>query len=736
VIEAPGTFWRGPEIGLKGRSLRRGPASITRVGEILRERPMYLHKRQRLIVHIAVFCGIYGLLLFFFPPSLLLSRTTDTGGDTAAHIYTAWYLRNHLLPHGLLTGWSPGWYAGFPLLTFYFPLVATFQAVVSYVIPYQIAFKLGTVIGIVLLPIAFYTLFRLLRFDFPVPAIAAISSLGLLFMHSFTIDGGNIAGSLVGEYSFAVSFALSLIFLGLVYRIATGDRARPVLASVVLALAVLSHVVPIIVVALLLPLLLYWAIRTHGFVRGALRLGSVLIVAFALTAVWSIPFVVRIGYSTNMHWQQLDGWANLLPREAWIYLGGALLGIALAIARRDRRMLLLAGMGVWSLLLYFVLPQGHVWNGRFIPFWFLSVFLCFAYGVGTSIPMLARLISRRRAAFVAIGMVAAVLAVAVLVPLWQQKSSFVDDWIRFNYTGYEKKAAWPEFHSLMQRIAQLPPGRVMWEPSPDQSKFGSAVALQSIPYWTGRPTMEGIYFESSITTPFHFLTASEVAQRPSNPIPGLPYHAFDLNRGITHMQLLGISYYVTYSDIARKAARASNRLVPLGDVGEFSIFKIPAAPEVVVPKFRPVVLDGPWVDANIKWFSTMSDLDVPLVRGGPSTWAHTSPLTSALPRVPLARGGEAIPAHTTDNEISFTTDAIGQPTWIKTSYFPNWKAEGALGPYLASPSMMMVIPTQAHVTLKYQRTWAEWTGSTLTLLTLIGLALPPVRRRAVALWSR
>jgi hypothetical protein len=736
VIEVPGTFWRGLEVARPARSRRKGPASITRLGALLRERPIYLHKRQRLIVHIAVFCGIYGLLLFFFRPSLLLSRTTDTGGDTAAHIYTAWYLRNHLLPHGLLTGWSPGWYAGFPLLTFYFPLVATLQAVASYVIPYQIAFKLGTVIGIILLPIAFYAFFRLLRFEFPVPAIAAISSLGLLFMHSFTIDGGNIAGSLVGEYSFAVSFALSLIFLGLAYQIATSKRGHPVLASVVLALAVLSHVVPVMMIVLLLPLLGYWAIRTHGFARGLLRLGSVVIVAFALTAVWSIPFVVRIGYSTNMHWQQLGGWANLLPGEAWVYLVGALLGIALAAARRDRRILLLAGLGMWSLLLYFLLPEGHVWNGRFIPFWFLSVFLCFAYFIGTGIPMLGRLFSRRRAGFAAIGMVCAALVIAVLLPLWQQKASFVDDWIRFNYTGYESKAAWPEFHSLMQRIAQLPPGRVMWEPSPDQSKFGSAVALQSIPYWTGRPTMEGIYFESSITTPFHFLTASEVAQRPSNPIPGLPYHAFDLNRGITHMQLLGIRYYITYSDIARNAAKASHRLVPLGDVGEFSIFKIAPAPEVVIPRFKPVVLDGPWVDTNVKWFSNMSDLGVPLVRGGPSTWAHTSSLASPLPKVPLAHGGEAIAAHTTDNEISFTTDAIGEPTWIKTSYFPNWKAEGALGPYLASPSMMMVIPTQAHVTLKYQRTWVEWTGSTLTLLTLIGLAVPPVRRRAVAMWSR
>jgi hypothetical protein len=288
----------------------------------------------------------------------------------------------------------------------------------------------------------------------------------------------------------------------------------------------------------------------------------------------------------------------------------------------------------------------------------------------------------------------------------------------------------------MKRLAQLPPGRVMWEPSPDQSKFGSAVALQSIPYWTKQPTMEGIYFESSITTPFHFLLASEVAQRPSNPIPGLPYHAFDLNRGITHMQLLGIRYYVTYSDVARSSARASNRLVPLGDVGEFSIFRIPSAPQVVVPKFEPVVLDGPWTGSNIKWFSNMSDLKVPLVRDGPRAWTHVHSLDTPLPKTPLADGGEQIAARTTDNEISFTTDAIGEPHWIKTSYFPNWKATGALGPFLASPSMMMVIPTQAHVTLKYQRTWAEWTGSILTLLTLIGLAVPATRRRALSVWSR
>ena len=32
------------------------------------------------------------------------------------------FLKTDLLPQGRLTGWDPGWYDGFPLYTFYFPL--------------------------------------------------------------------------------------------------------------------------------------------------------------------------------------------------------------------------------------------------------------------------------------------------------------------------------------------------------------------------------------------------------------------------------------------------------------------------------------------------------------------------------------------------------------------------------------------------------------------------------------
>ncbi|MEA2499191.1 MAG: hypothetical protein QOH26_1596, partial [Actinomycetota bacterium] len=213
--------------------------------------------RWRVILELSVYVVLLSTMLIYFRPSLLFSSTITTGGDTGAHIYAPWYLKHHLLPHGQLSGWSPGWFAGFPMLHFYFPLVAAFQAILSYVIPYGIAFKLGTILGTFFLPVSFYLMFRLLRFRFPTPIIGAVLAFSFLFMDSYTIYGANIASSLAGEYSFALSVGLCFVFYGLAYRVATEDRGQPLLAAVVLAMAVLSHVVPVIMVVLFGPVLIY-----------------------------------------------------------------------------------------------------------------------------------------------------------------------------------------------------------------------------------------------------------------------------------------------------------------------------------------------------------------------------------------------------------------------------------------------------------------------------------------------
>ena len=175
-------------------------------------------------------------------PSLLLSDTTTTGGDTGAHIAMPKYLET-LLTHGRIAGWDPSWYDGFPLYTFYFALPDLFIAIAGWVIPYDVAFKLGTVLGSVLLPIAAWAGGRFFRLRQPIPAILAAATLPFLFDYTYTIYGGNLFSTLAGEYAFSFSLSLAILFLGL-FACAVREGLHRAWTAIALALCILSHIVP------------------------------------------------------------------------------------------------------------------------------------------------------------------------------------------------------------------------------------------------------------------------------------------------------------------------------------------------------------------------------------------------------------------------------------------------------------------------------------------------------------
>jgi hypothetical protein len=58
---------------------------------------------------------------------------------------------------------------------------------------------------------------------------------------------------------------------------------------------------------------------------------------------------------------------------------------------------------------------------------------------------------------------------------------------------------------------------------------------------------------------------------------------------------------------------------------------------------------------------------------------------------------------------------------VKTSYFPNWEADGANGPWRLTPNLMVVVPTSRSVTLHYARSGPEWVGIFLTVIGVGGL---------------
>jgi uncharacterized membrane protein len=58
---------------------------------------------------------------------------------------------------------------------------------------------------------------------------------------------------------------------------------------------------------------------------------------------------------------------------------------------------------------------------------------------------------------------------------------------------------------------------------------------------------------------------------------------------------------------------------------------------------------------------------------------------------------------------------------VKISYFPNWHASGANGPYRVTPNLMVVVPTSHDVTLTYGSSPADTLGLLATLIGLVAL---------------
>jgi hypothetical protein len=79
----------------------------------------------------------------------------------------------------------------------------------------------------------------------------------------------------------------------------------------------------------------------------------------------------------------------------------------------------------------------------------------------------------------------------------------------------------------------------------------------------------------------------------------------------------------------------------------------------------------------------------------------------------------------TDDSISFDVDpetvTTRSPVLVKTSYFPNWQAVGANGPWRVTPNLMVVIPTSTHVLLHYGFTPVDNAGRLASLAGLVAV---------------
>src|SRR5205085_9546034 len=130
-----------------------------------------------------------------------------------------------------------------------------------------------------------------------------------------------------------------------------------------------------------------------------------------ITAIWSVPLFLRLGYTTDMGWTKelpMGPNKNLLPNDLrWAFLLAALAALPALIhtiaevlaflGRRERRdysrtraSRCLLGMAVTFGVAFVVIPEARLWNARLLPFYYLVVLFLAASTVAELVAPLTR----------------------------------------------------------------------------------------------------------------------------------------------------------------------------------------------------------------------------------------------------------------------------------------------------------------------------------------------------------
>ena len=734
---------------------------------------------------------------------LVFENNTPTGGDMGAHVMAPAYLRDHLLPNGQITGWSNYWYNGFPLYRFYMVVPALMIVLLNIVFSYGVAFKIVVCLGIVSLPFCCWAFGRLARFRYPIPELMAVAGLLFLFDESFTIYGGNVTSTMAGEFSFSIALSFAVLGLGLFARgLETGKYRN--WTAVLLALAMLSHGIVLIFVVLgALLMWLIWMDKTR-FIYG-LTMG---ITAVALSAFWVFPFLFNHAYMTDMKYgfrpngggdSFWDMFFDLSPFWDVVVSTFAIVGFVSSVVKRNLAGAWL-GITCFALMAMVYLTRdslpviGLLWNPRLLPFFYLLRFMLMMVGIVDTARMVMTAVrlrapTPREWCFTGAATAAIVVVVVTVVELfffhqmpgarnttkdgkatyswgiggWDpiniavagKTDAYSDGWTRYNFAGYEGRPAYGEYKGLVDTMAGLGEntdpdlgcGRALWENNSANGAYGTTMALMLLPHWTDGciASQEGLFFEASGTTPYHFLTAAAMSQNSSNPVRELRYVDNNAAVGVPMMQKMGIKYVMVFTEAAKTQADTRGDLELVATSGPWNIYRVDDSDVVVPLTVQPVVVSrrgGDQRERNLElgtsWFQNPDEWAAIPADDGPSEWQRidtqvdldrqvgTAPMepgrkvdivvpVDTIERVPL-------PEITVSNyemgnqDLSFDVSQIGVPVLVKMSYFPNWQVEGADGPWRIAPNLMVVVPTSNDVHLTFERSGLDWFAYFLTFL--------------------
>ena len=493
--------------------------------------------------------------------------------------------------------------------------------------------------------------------------------------------GGNLLSTMAGEFAYSLGLTVAVVYVGVAARGLETGRSKG-FAAALLALAGLMHLFAAFfaLVATFALFIIRPSTRTLVW-TGVMGATSALVAAF-----WVLPFFANRALLNDMGWGKERRYVAALwdrsgnfgdqtflinspPLQLLIVL--AVIGLILSGARRVRLGMALGFVAVVFAAAFLLLPEGRLWNVRLLPFYYLSINLLAGIGVAEMGRLLVGLVRNSgdtARAFVTAGP-ALVATLAIWVHLGLPLHSLpygstdtsngyswtfwsTDDlhlgpyWLAHNFRGYEGTAAAAEYEQLITTMARVGEeygcGRSLWEYQSERlGSYGTPMAPMLLPHWTDGciGSMEGLYFEASATTPYHFLMQSELSQSPSRAQRDLPYSPLNVAQGVGHLQDMGVRYYLAFTDEAIVQAQSDLRLTEIATSGPWVIFLVNDADLVVGLDRLPVVVDGAqgggeeWLVPTVAAWEAG---DVPLIaESGPPGWPRisTDEIEASIPAV-------------------------------------------------------------------------------------------------------
>ena len=267
-----------------------------------------------------------------------------------------------------------------------------------------------------------------------------------------------------------------------------------------------------------------------------------------------------------------------------------------------------------------------------------------------------------------------------------------------------------------------------------------------LPFFSGRSTLEGLYIQSSISSPFVFYLQSEISDTPSCPLSLYNYSRLSPESAIRHLRLFNVSEIITVTDKVRKAFEESKRFIKEIDIGPYSIYKVKEDLNgyVEVLRYEPVLLiTDNWKDRSFKWFRFKGKEPLLVFKDHLDNIdkerfnqifyedipEHIRPIPIAIPDSKNKR----IDCTIYPQKIVIHTPYIGLPHLLKISYHPRWKIRGADRIYLVSPCLMLFYPQSEHLELQFGYNVVDLLGYGLSTITLISILV--FRRRIDRLYE-